>query len=328
MRSITPSAEVSLRHDGGDAETGTGVEVGAGLRYTVGAVTIEAQVRTLVAHEAAGYEEWGVSGAIRVTPSPAGRGLTLSIAPAWGRTGSATDRLWSAHDAHALGEDSEFEAASQLEIDAGYGFGLPGSRGVLTPYAGMTLGDAGNRTVRTGIRWQLGPDTVVGVEATRQASDAGEADNQVMLRAALQFGTQSAGRSRTDLPLLVTQGPRTRPHAVSLQKVRPVLPGAPVRAGSAENVMPELTRKLRTVAESDDVEAIDALIEAGADPNAKNHAGNTALHAAAYQGSVGAIRALLAAGALRNARNVYGATALDIAMREGRDDAADALRDA
>ena len=140
---FTPSAEVGLRHDGGDAETGTGVEVGAGLRYTVGAVTIEAQARTLLVHEASGYEEWGMSGAIRVTPSPSGRGLTLSIAPAWGRTGSTADRLWSAHDARALGEDSEFEADSRLAIDAGYGFGLPGNRGVLTPYAGMTLGDAG-----------------------------------------------------------------------------------------------------------------------------------------------------------------------------------------
>ena len=92
--------------------------------------------------------------------------------------------------------------------------------------------------------------------------------------------------------------------------------------------MSELTPEMRNASESDDVEAIGALIEAGADPNATNHAGNAALHAAAYRGSVGAIRALLAAGALRNARNAYGATALDIAVREGRDNAADALRDA
>ena len=184
---FTPSAEVGLRHDGGDAETGSGVEVGAGLRYIAGPLTVEGQVRMLVAHEAAGYKEWGASGAIRVTPSPSGRGLTLSVAPAWGRTGSAAERLWSAHDASALGADDEFEADSRLAIDAGYGFGLPGSRGVLTPYAGMTLGDAGNRTVRTGTRWQLTPDAVVGLEATREASDAGEADNQLMLRAALRF---------------------------------------------------------------------------------------------------------------------------------------------
>ena len=184
---FTPSAQLGVRHDGGDAETGTGVEVGAGLRYTVGAVTIEAQARTLLAHEASGYEEWGMSGAVRVTPDASGRGLTLSIAPAWGRTGSAAERLWSAHDANALGSDSEFDATRRLEVDAGYGLGLAHGRGVLTPYAGFTLGEAGTRTVRTGARWQLTPDAVVGVEATRQASDAREADNRLMLRAALRF---------------------------------------------------------------------------------------------------------------------------------------------
>ena len=106
---FTPSAQLGVRHDGGDAETGTGVEVGAGLRYTVGAVTIEAQARTLLAHEASGYEEWGMSGAVRVTPGASGRGLTLSIAPAWGQTGSAAERLWSAQKPSALGSDSEFE---------------------------------------------------------------------------------------------------------------------------------------------------------------------------------------------------------------------------
>ena len=49
---FTPSAEVGLRHDGGDAETGTGIEIGAGLRYTVRpAHRSRAQARSLIAHE-------------------------------------------------------------------------------------------------------------------------------------------------------------------------------------------------------------------------------------------------------------------------------------
>ena len=84
---FTPSAEIGLRQDGGDAETGTGIEIGAGVRYSAGPLTVEGQVRSLVAHEDSDYEEWGMSGAIRVTPSASGRGLTLSIAPAWGQTG-------------------------------------------------------------------------------------------------------------------------------------------------------------------------------------------------------------------------------------------------
>ena len=184
---FTPSAQLGLRHDGGDTETGTGVEVGAGLRYTVDSVTVEAEARTLVAHEDSAYKEWGASAAIRVTPDPSGRGLTLSIAPAWGQTGSGAQRLWSARDASGLGTDSEFEATSRLDIDAGYGFGLRHSRGVLTPYAGFTLGDGGARTLRTGTRWQLTPDAVFGLERTRRADSAGEGENEVLLRAALRF---------------------------------------------------------------------------------------------------------------------------------------------
>ena len=99
-------------------------------------------------------------------------GLTLAIAPAWGQTGSAAEQLWSAHNARAFGADSEFEASSRLEVDAGFGFEVPGNRGVFTPYAGLALGEAGDRTVRAG---------------TRQASDASQAANEVRLRVALRF---------------------------------------------------------------------------------------------------------------------------------------------
>ena len=95
-------------------------------------------------------------------------------------------------------------------MDAGDGFGLPGNRDRLTPYAGMTLGDAGTRTVRTRARWQFSPDTVVSVEATRRASDASAPADELTLRAALRFRTRSAGRSDTDPPVRALKPMRRR----------------------------------------------------------------------------------------------------------------------
>ena len=40
---ITPSAELGLRHDAGDAETGTGIEMGAGLSYAAGRLPSKAK---------------------------------------------------------------------------------------------------------------------------------------------------------------------------------------------------------------------------------------------------------------------------------------------
>ena len=81
---FAPSAELGLRVDGGDAETGAALELGAGRRYLSGAVSVEGRLRGLVAHEASGYEEWGASGSVHVNPSESGRGLTLSLTLVWG----------------------------------------------------------------------------------------------------------------------------------------------------------------------------------------------------------------------------------------------------
>ena len=184
---FTASADVGLRHDGGGAEIGAGLEVGAGARYSRGALSIEGQVRTLMVHEASGYREWGANGAIRVTPSRGARGPTLGIRSEWGRTESAAERLWSARDAGGLERSGEFEAERRLVTDVGYGFSLSEDRGLITPYAGVTLGEAGRRTVRSGVRWTLGADLEAGLEAARARRTAGDEAGEVRLNAALRF---------------------------------------------------------------------------------------------------------------------------------------------
>ena len=165
---LTPSLELGLRHDGGDAETGTGVEVGAGIRYAQGGVTVEGAVRTLVAHEEAGYEEWGASGSVRIDPGASGRGLAFSVAPTWGNASSGAASLWSAHDASALAPDGEFEAGRRLEVEAGYGLGVPRALGTMTPYLGLSLADGSERSWRAGARWQVAPGFSVSLESTRR----------------------------------------------------------------------------------------------------------------------------------------------------------------
>ena len=167
---LAPALELGLRHDGGDAETGTGVEVGGRIRYTDtgSGLTVEANARTLVAHEDSGYREWGAGGSVRLDPGASGRGLSLTIAPVWGTPSSGVDRLWSARDAAGLAPGGEFEAESRLEGEVGYGFGVFGGRGVVTPYAGLGLAEAGDRTWRAGARWSLAPHLAMSLDGTRR----------------------------------------------------------------------------------------------------------------------------------------------------------------
>ena len=188
---LAPALELGLRHDGGDAETGTGVEVGGRISYTDtgSGLTVEANARTLVAHEDSGYEEWGLSGSVRLDPGASGRGLSLTIAPVWGTPSSGVERLWSARDAAGLAPGGEFEAERRLEAELGYGLGAPRGLGLVTPYAGLSLADGGGRAWRLGARWQAAPDVTFGLEGTRRepANDDEPPQHGLMLRGVLRW---------------------------------------------------------------------------------------------------------------------------------------------
>ena len=102
---MTPTVELGLRHDWGDAETGFGLELGGRVQYadpTLG-LTMEAAVRGLLAHEDRDYDEWGASGSLRLAPGPDGHGLSLTLAPTWGAASSGVDGLWSRQTTAGLG---------------------------------------------------------------------------------------------------------------------------------------------------------------------------------------------------------------------------------
>ena len=190
--SVEPSLSLGLRHDGGDAETGTGMELGAGLAWSnpLRGLASDLRFHGLAAHEAGGYGEWGVSGSLRLAPDPSGRGASLSMTPSWGAEGQG-GRLWGAQRG-ALASAHEADASGRLQAELGYGLAAFGGGFTGTPNLGLGLSESG-RDWRLG--WRLtpalrgAPAFDVNLDATRRepANDNGTVEHGIVLRGALRW---------------------------------------------------------------------------------------------------------------------------------------------
>ena len=183
--SLTPWGELGLRHDGGDGETGAGLEVGGGLRYRnpeAGWIT-EGYGRWLAAHEGA-LREWGVGAVIRFDPGVSGRGPSVSLEPAWGETGSGVQRLWERGATDPILRDAP---GRRLDAQFAYGFAALRGRGVLTPYGTVSLAREYGRGYRLGGRLAVGRSATVSLEAERRERAAAAAVHMVMVRGAIRF---------------------------------------------------------------------------------------------------------------------------------------------
>ena len=180
-RTLTPTLEIGLRHDWGDAETGFGLELGGRVQYadpTLG-LTIEGAVRGLLAHEDSDYQEWGASGSLRIAPGAGGQGLSLTLSPTWGAASSGIDGLWSRQTTAGLAPQGNRAAPTgRLNAEIGYGVAAPFSTGLLTPYAGTVLTDGAARTYRLGTRWTSISGLTLNLEGQRQEPAADQPINQ------------------------------------------------------------------------------------------------------------------------------------------------------
>ena len=190
--SLTPSVEVGLRRDGGDAETGAGMDVGGGLAFTdaVTGLSLDVRVRTLVVHQADGFSDRGMSLSFGWDPTPSSPlGLTARVAPSWGgQARGGSEALWSNQMAYGMGSHQMYGASDR--VDAELGYGLPvGARFVGTPRVGLTTSPYG-RDYRLGyglgVLEQGKVNLELGVDAQRQEHPAqGEASNGFAGRATI-----------------------------------------------------------------------------------------------------------------------------------------------
>ena len=183
---MSPSLEVGVRHDGGDAETGLGLEVGGSLGYTHAqrGLALQATARRLLVHQANGYEEWGVGGSLSLDPGALGRGPSLRMQSSWGAT-SGMDRLWSQRSAADLARSTQAAGAGLFDAELGYGLDALG--GLLTPYAHVASSGQGPRTYGLGGRLQVERSLRVDLVGERRERTAARAGHELKLRSTLYW---------------------------------------------------------------------------------------------------------------------------------------------
>ena len=183
--SLTPWAELGARHDGGDGQTGAGLELGGGLRYRVPQVglTAEGYGRWLAVHEGA-LQEWGVGAMVTIDPRMDRRGLSASVTPSWGETASGVQRLWQQGAAGPA-----WYGTSRAQVDAQLGYGVPvfGGRSVLTPFGAMNLAGDEARRYRLGGSLATSRWTTLSLEIERWDRALTDAMHSVMVRGAAEF---------------------------------------------------------------------------------------------------------------------------------------------
>ena len=186
--SLRPSLEIGGRFDGGDGETGAGLEVGGGLTYADpgSGLTVAGTGRALVIRDG-NYGEWGLSGLIQLDPNAAGHGLMMSVRPTFGVTASGVSGLWE-HGTLVLLSSGD-AAGGRVEAEIGYGLAAFGTAGVLTPYAGASLTDAGAHSLSLGGRLELGPafDLTLELERSDSADPDTAAEHDITLEGSFNW---------------------------------------------------------------------------------------------------------------------------------------------
>ncbi len=172
---LTPRLEVGARHDGGDAETGTGIELGGGFAWSDPALGLRLDVegRTLLAHRSDDLKDRGFAASLAYNPDPATTlGPSLTLRQDWGgQAKDGIDALFAPDPLDTRG-GAGGTAESRWLAEAAYGFPVLDGRFAASPHVGFGFA-AGARDYSLGWRFnplarKNAPDLQLGLKTTRR----------------------------------------------------------------------------------------------------------------------------------------------------------------
>ena len=156
---LEPTLEFGVRHDGGDAETGFGLDAGAGFAWShpENGLRLQLSGRGLLTHESKGFREQGVAGSFAWQPhAERGRGPKLSVTQTLGGASSGgADALLGRRTLAGLAASDGGDPLESRSVDVRFGYGLAalGDRFTSTPELGFGMSN-GHREYSLG--WRLG----------------------------------------------------------------------------------------------------------------------------------------------------------------------------
>ena len=189
---FTPKLEAGMRHDGGDAETGFGIELGGGLAWSAPALGLNLDVsgRALLAHGDDDLKDRGFAASMAFDPDPGSeRGPSFSLGQSFGaQAQGGLDALFAVDP---LEDRTGNDAQSRWTAEAAWGFAAFGGRFIGSPHAGVGL-STGTRDYTLG--WRLtpaaganAPEFSFGARATRRERDAASPEHIIGLEAAARW---------------------------------------------------------------------------------------------------------------------------------------------
>ena len=153
--SLSPSLEVGLRQDSGDAETGFGMDLGAGLSWSDPEQGITAAVkgRTLLSHGAEHFQDQGLALSFSWQPTPSNRGASLSLSHAVGLPAEGGMAALLNPTAIEVLDDANSDG-ERFEARLAYGFPFYNNRLTLSPAVATAI-SANSRTYS--LLWSVAP---------------------------------------------------------------------------------------------------------------------------------------------------------------------------